>query len=109
MYRYKMVNGERIQFTPEEEALRDAEEAAWAAEQAQRNQLRQAIAPLEAAFEAMPKGKQSLLKGLRADVRAALEAGDIAEAREILETAPTDLYGEAKADRDTFLSLLPQS
>ena len=29
MARYKMVNGERIQFTAEEEAARDAEEAAW--------------------------------------------------------------------------------
>ena len=29
MPRYKMVNGERIQFTAEEEAARDAEEAAW--------------------------------------------------------------------------------
>ena len=29
MARYKMVNGERIQFTTEEEAARDAEEAAW--------------------------------------------------------------------------------
>ena len=31
MARYKMVNGERIQFTAEEEAARDAEEAAWSA------------------------------------------------------------------------------
>mgnify|MGYP003147411060 FL=1 len=31
MARHKMVNGVRIQFTPEEEAARDAEEAAWAA------------------------------------------------------------------------------
>ncbi len=31
MPRYKMVNGERIQFTAEEEAARDAEEAAWEA------------------------------------------------------------------------------
>ena len=31
MARYKMVNGERIQFTAEEEAARDAEEAAWEA------------------------------------------------------------------------------
>ena len=30
MPRYKMVNGERIQFTAEEEAARDAEEQAWA-------------------------------------------------------------------------------
>ena len=30
MSRYKMVNGERIQFTAEEEAARDAEEQAWA-------------------------------------------------------------------------------
>ena len=29
MPRYKMVNGERIQFTAEEEAARDAEEATW--------------------------------------------------------------------------------
>jgi len=31
MPRYKMVNGERIQFTAEEEAARDAEEATWEA------------------------------------------------------------------------------
>jgi hypothetical protein len=31
MARHKMVNGVRIQFTPEEEAARDAEEAVWAA------------------------------------------------------------------------------
>ena len=31
MPRYKMVNGERIQLTAEEEAARDAEEAAWTA------------------------------------------------------------------------------
>ena len=30
MPRYKMVNGERVQLTAEEEAARDAEEAAWA-------------------------------------------------------------------------------
>jgi hypothetical protein len=29
MARYKMVNGERVQLTAEEEAARDAEEAAW--------------------------------------------------------------------------------
>ena len=29
MARYKMVNGERIQFTAAEETARDAEEAAW--------------------------------------------------------------------------------
>ena len=31
MARYKMVNGERIQFTAAEEAARDAEEQAWSA------------------------------------------------------------------------------
>jgi hypothetical protein len=31
MPRFKLVNGQRIQLTAEEEALRDAEEAAWAA------------------------------------------------------------------------------
>ena len=31
MARHKMVDGVRIQFTPEEETKRDAEEAAWAA------------------------------------------------------------------------------
>jgi len=30
MARHKMVNGVRVDFTPEEEAARDAEEAAWA-------------------------------------------------------------------------------
>ena len=31
MARHKLVNGVRIDFTPEEETARDAEEAAWAA------------------------------------------------------------------------------
>ena len=31
MPRYKMVNGEKVQLTAEEEAARDAEEAAWEA------------------------------------------------------------------------------
>ena len=31
MARHKMVNGVRIDFTPEEETARDAEEAVWAA------------------------------------------------------------------------------
>ena len=48
MPRYKMVNGERIQFTAAEETARDAEEQAWAdgalaraqaALRAKRNQL----------------------------------------------------------------------
>ena len=37
MARHKMVNGERIEFTPEEETARDAEEAAWAAGQFERD------------------------------------------------------------------------
>ena len=31
MARHKMVDGVRVEFTPEEEVARDAEEAAWAA------------------------------------------------------------------------------
>ena len=31
MARFKMVNGNRVQFTPEEETQRDAEEQAWEA------------------------------------------------------------------------------
>ena len=37
MARHKIVNGVRIEFTPEEEAARDAEEAAWAAGQFDRD------------------------------------------------------------------------
>ena len=37
MTRYRYVNGERIAFTAAEEAARDAEEAAWAAGQADRD------------------------------------------------------------------------
>ena len=37
MARHKMVNGVRIEFTPEEEVARDAEEAAWAAGQFDRD------------------------------------------------------------------------
>ena len=36
MPRYRLVNNERIQFTPEEEALKDAEEKAWADKSAER-------------------------------------------------------------------------
>ena len=34
MSRYHNINGESVQFTAEEEAARDAEEAAWAADRA---------------------------------------------------------------------------
>ena len=37
MTRYKMLNGERIPFTAEEEKARDAEEKAWADGQADRD------------------------------------------------------------------------
>ena len=37
MARHKVVDGVRIEFTPEEEAARDAEEAAWAAGQFDRD------------------------------------------------------------------------
>ena len=37
MARHKMVNGVRIEFTPEEELARDQEEAAWAAGQFDRD------------------------------------------------------------------------
>ena len=37
MARHKIVNGVRIAFTPEEELARDAEEAAWAAGQFDRD------------------------------------------------------------------------
>jgi len=37
MARHKIVNGVRIDFTPEEEAARDAEEAAWEAGQFDRD------------------------------------------------------------------------
>jgi len=40
MARHKMVNGVRIEFTPEEEAARDAEEAAWEAGQFDRDMAR---------------------------------------------------------------------
>ena len=40
MARHKMVNGVRIDFTPEEEVARDAEEAAWAAGQFDRDVAR---------------------------------------------------------------------
>ena len=37
MARHKVVNGVRIEFTPEEEAARDSEEAAWEAGQFDRD------------------------------------------------------------------------
>ena len=37
MTRYHSINGELVAFTAEEEAVRDAEEAAWAAGQADRD------------------------------------------------------------------------
>ena len=38
MPRYKQINNERIQFTAEEEAQRDAEEQAWLKEQSKNNE-----------------------------------------------------------------------
>ena len=38
MTRYHLINGERVAFTAEEETARDAQEAAWAAEKAAKDQ-----------------------------------------------------------------------
>lgn len=47
MPRFHNINGERVQFTPEEEAQRDAEEAQWVTE-CTRNEILNNILTLEA-------------------------------------------------------------
>ena len=52
MPRYKTVNGERIQLTAEEEALRDAEEQAWLEKQSQNDENDTARKNLKASAKA---------------------------------------------------------
>tara|TARA_A100000172_G_scaffold62857_1_gene42256 strand:- start:177 stop:389 length:213 start_codon:yes stop_codon:yes gene_type:complete len=52
MPRYKTVNGERIEFTAEEEALRDTEEQAWLEKQSQNDENDTARENLKASAKA---------------------------------------------------------
>ncbi len=57
-------------------------------------------------YDSLPKGKQALWEQVRLAVHAAILAGDLAGAREILETVPI-IYPNMSADRDLFLALFP--
>ena len=59
-----------------------------------------------AVYESLPKGKRALWEQVRSAVHAAILAGDLAGAREILETVPS-IYPDMSVDRDLFLALFP--
>lgn len=82
--------------TPEQLAAEQARAAAKAAYDA-----------AKAVFDALPIGKQALWEPVRQKVAAAILSGDMAKAKEILETVPA-LYPEAEADRALFLALFPE-
>jgi hypothetical protein len=65
-----------------------------------------AVAAAAAVFDSLPKGKRALWEPVRAAVYAAILAGDLAGAREIIETVP-NIYPDMSADRDLFLTLFP--
>jgi hypothetical protein len=75
MARTKMVNGVRIQFTPEEEIARDAEEAAWAA----------------GAFD-------RAIDGLRVDRNRKLAATDYYALSDVVMSADMETYRQALRD-----------
>jgi len=59
-----------------------------------------------AVFNGLSKGKQALWEPVRLAVADAILAGDMASAKETLETVPA-LYEGAEDDRAMFLALFP--
>jgi hypothetical protein len=76
------------------------------AEELQARIIEGALAAASAVYDSLPKGKQALWEQVRLAVHAAILAGDLAGAREILETVPI-IYPDMPADRDLFLALFP--
>jgi hypothetical protein len=76
------------------------------AEELQARIIEGALAAASAVYDSLPKGKQALWDQVRLAVHAAILAGDLAGAREILETVPI-IYPDMPADRDLFLALFP--
>ena len=76
------------------------------AEELQARIIEGALAAASAVYDSLPKGKQTLWEQVRLAVHAAILAGDLAGAREILETVPI-IYPDMSADRDLFLTLFP--
>jgi hypothetical protein len=70
MARHHMVDGVKIPFTPEEEAVRDAEEAAWAAEQAANGYKAQRAAE----YPNFKDYLDGIVKGDQAQVQAYIDA-----------------------------------
>ena len=109
---YFVIEGEFItaaEFRQREKAKRQAERivAMSPEEKAAYEAQLQSKAAYDAAstiFEAMPLGKQALWKGVREQVGKLILAGDMATAKELLETVPA-LYPDAETDRELFLEL----
>ena len=70
------------------------------------NPIQQAVDAAAAAFKSLTPGKQALWEPVRAAVAAALQKGDFASAKTIIETVPS-LYSGMETDRATFLALFP--
>ena len=96
-----MTAAERFQQNMDER-LSPEQRAARAA----RLQNKQVYDIAAAEFAQLSKGKQVLWEQVRIAVGKAIMSGDIAAAKEILETMPS-LYTNMSADRNKFLALFP--
>ena len=81
MPRFEIINGERHDFTPEQEAERDAQEAAWAAEVAARKESPTLEEKVDALFAVATGKPGAAAKLAEIDAKVALVAVDVAEAK----------------------------
>jgi hypothetical protein len=95
-----------VPYTEEEMAEYNAKKAEQEAAVAAKAQLQAAYDTAAAVFSSLSVGKQALWEPVRQAVGKAILAGDMATAKEILETVPA-LYPDAETDRALFLSLFP--
>ena len=95
-----------IPLTAEELAVAEAALALQAEQDATKAGRQAAYDAAAAVFNGLSKGKQALWESVRLAVADAILAGDMASAKETLETVPA-LYEGAEDDRAMFLALFP--
>ena len=95
-----------IPLTAEELAVAEAALALQAEQDATKAGRQAAYDAAAVVFNGLSKGKQALWESVRLAVADAILAGDMASAKETLETVPA-LYEGAEDDRAMFLALFP--
>ena len=94
MTRYKLVNGERVAFTAEEETARVAEEAAWAAQVAEEAKV---------LYQKQRTGEAGTTKNIYPQIGDQLDLLFHAiEADTDLKTKFADFYNAIKAVKDAY-------